>query len=156
MDTPLALEFAMTYRLKVRGPLLSHDGSAPSPLRRYWEMTEATLEGPSLRASTPMTGIDWFTPLADGYGRPHVRLPFLSEEGALILLEYSGIVHASPAFVRAVEHDTATSWSDQYMRLTMNFETTSERYAWLGQSLFIARGRLLGSYRIEYEVYRVM
>lgn len=35
------------------------------------------------------------------------------------------------------------------------FDTTAERYAWLTQSLFLARGRLRGARAIEYEVYRV-
>lgn len=151
----MQLQLEMTYRLKVRGPLESRDGSPASERRQYWEMASATLEGARIRASSAMPGIDWFTPAADGFGRPHVRLPFYSDDGALILLEYHGVVHASPAFVRAVEHDTATQWSDQYMRMALYFETTSPRYAWLTQHLFVARGRLLGAKEIEYEVYRL-
>jgi hypothetical protein len=37
----------------------------------------------------------------------------------------------------------------------MTFDTGSERYAWLNQHLFIARGRLVGPGEIEYEIYRV-
>jgi hypothetical protein len=40
-------------------------------------------------------------------------------------------------------------------RLSLVFGTTSERYAWLTRSLFIARGRLRGANDIEYDVYRV-
>jgi hypothetical protein len=71
-----------------------------------------------------MAGIDWFTPLDGGYGRPHVRLPFHTDDGALVLLAYGGIVQASNAFLRAVERDTPTEWSDQYMRMALSFETT--------------------------------
>ncbi len=72
-----------------------------------------------------------------------------------MLLEYHGIVHASPAFTQAVESGTSTQWNDQYMRMVLTFDTSSERYAWLMESLFIARGRLLGAKTIEYDVYRV-
>ena len=102
-----------------------------------------------------MPGIDWFTPYPNGYGRPHVRLPFHTNDGALVLLEYRGIVEASKAFLRAVEEDTPTQWEDQYMRMALTFDTASPRYQWLVDSLFIARGRLLGSKSIEYDVYRV-
>jgi hypothetical protein len=102
-----------------------------------------------------MPGIDWFTPYPNGYGRPHVRIPFLTNDGALVLLEYRGIVAASPAFLKAVENDTPTGWEDQYMRMALTFETASPRYEWLMQALFIARGRLLGSKSIEYDVYCV-
>ena len=124
--------------------------------RQWWQMTRATLDGPDIHAVSAMPGIDWFTPYPNGYGRPHVRLPFhTSDGGALILLEYQGIVHASDVFVRAVERDTSTQWDDQYMRMALIFDTTADRYAWLMQSLFIARGRLVSAKSIEYDVYRV-
>jgi hypothetical protein len=89
------------------------------------------------------------------YGRPHVRLAFRTDDGALVLLEYHGIVQASAAFNHAVESDTATQWHDQYMRMALMFDTSDERYGWLMQNLFIARGRLLGAHELEYDVYRV-
>ena len=136
---PCMLKPVMTYRLEVRGPLESKDGSAENPRRQFWEMTKATLDGPRIKASTPMAGIDWFSPYPDGYGRPHVRLPFQTDDGALILLEYRGIVQATEAFLQAVEKDTSTDWDDQYMRMSLTFDTTSTKYAWLTQSLFIAQ-----------------
>ena len=65
------------------------------------------------------------------------------------------VVHATPAFTRAVERDTPTDWGDQYMRMAVTFDTTTERYAWLTQSLFIARGRLRGAKDLEYQIFRV-
>jgi hypothetical protein len=87
----LQLEPAMTYRLEVAGPLESRDGSDVNPRRQYWQMSSATLDGPRIKARSAMPGIDWFTPYPEGHGRPHVRLPFTSDDGALILLEYDGI-----------------------------------------------------------------
>jgi hypothetical protein len=149
------LEPAMTYRLEVSGPAKSSDDSERDPRYQFWQMTRATLEGPRIRASTPMPGIDWFTPYPEGFGRPHVRLPFQTDDGALVLLEYRGIVQATKAFQQAVALDKPTQWGDQYMRMALSFDTTASRYAWLVQSLFIARGRLLGARSIEYDVYRV-
>ena len=145
----------MLYRLEVAGPLESSDGAGSNPRRQYWQMARATLHGPRIEAASAMPGIDWFTPYPNGYGRPHVRIPFLTNDGAAVLLEYRGIVQASPAFAKAVENDTSTRWEDQYMRMALTFDTASPRYAWLMQSLFIARGRLLGSKSLEYDVYRV-
>jgi hypothetical protein len=151
----IELEPAMTYRLEVTGPVAATDGSAPNPRRQFWQMSRATLEGPRIRATTTMPGIDWFTPYPGGYGRPHVRLALQTDDGASVLLEYHGIVQASAAFTQAVEADTSTQWTDQYMRMALTFDTSAERYAWLMQNLFIARGRLLGAKQIEYDVYRV-
>ena len=151
----IELEPAMIYRLDVTGSAEATDGSASNPRRQFWQMARATLEGPNIHATTVMQGIDWFTPYPNGYGRPHVRLAFRTDDGALVLLEYRGIVQASEAFTRAVELDTSTEWDDQYMRMALTFDTSAERYAWLMESLFIARGRLLAAKAIEYDVYRV-
>jgi len=151
----IELEHAMIYRLDVSGPVESNDSSPDNPRRQFWQMSKATLEGPRIKAVTAMPGIDWFTPYPNGYGRPHVRLPFHTDDGAVVLLEYRGIVHASQAFSTAVEENTPTQWEDQYMRMALTFETAAPRYEWLMQSLFLARGRLLGSKSLEYDVYRV-
>ena len=152
----IQLEPAMVYELEVAGPAEAKDGSGANPRRQFWQMARATLKGPNIDASSAMPGIDWFTPYPNGYGRPHVRLSFLTHDGALLLLEYSGLVEASKAFLKAVDADTSTEWHEQYMRMALTFETSSPKYQWLMQSLFIARGRLLGSKRIEYDVYRVL
>ena len=152
----IQLEQAMVYQLEVAGPMEATDGSGGNPRRQFWQMSRATLKGPNIDASSTMPGIDWFTPYPNGYGRPHVRLSFLTHDGALLLLEYGGLVEASKAFLKAVDEDTSTQWHEQYMRMALTFETSSPKYQWLMQSLFLARGRLLGRKRIEYDVYRVL
>jgi hypothetical protein len=151
----IELEHELIYRLEVAGPVEAKDGTESNPCRQFWQMSRVTLKGPRIDASSAMPGIDWFTPYPSGYGRPHVRLSFLANDGALLLLEYSGIVEASKPFLRAIDEDTPTRWEDQYMRMVLTFETESPRYEWLMQSLFVARGRLLGSKSIEYDVYRI-
>lgn len=77
----------MTYQLDIDGPAQDVDTSVQSPLQ-YWQMTRATLTGPRIKATSCLTGNDWFQSLGDGYGRPHVRIPFRTDDGALLLLEY--------------------------------------------------------------------
>jgi hypothetical protein len=50
----------------------------------------------------------------------------------------------------------ATSWADQYMCMTPQFDVSDDAYDWLTQNLFVGRGRLAGPGRIEYELYRVV
>jgi hypothetical protein len=72
-----------------------------------------------------------------------------------LTLRYRGLVEQTDAFMAAATEDRETGWDDQYMRMQLHFETGDQRYRWLMQSLFVARGRLLGTGRVEYEVYRV-
>jgi Protein of unknown function (DUF3237) len=150
----IGLERVMTYHLRTRGPLPATEGSPRGP-REYWEMTEGRLTGPGLEATIAMPGGDWFERSPDGFGRPDVRVQLQTEDGETILLSYTGLVEATDAFVAAAEADDATDWDDQYMRMVMTFETGAERHRWLNESLFIARGRILGKHEIEYEIYRV-
>jgi hypothetical protein len=145
----------MTYHLETTGPLGRTEGS-PTGAREYWEMTSGTLVGPRIKATVAMPGGDWFRAGDDGYGRPDVRVQLVTDDHEIVLLEYTGIVESTPAFVDAAEHDRETQWDDQYMRMSMRFDTGAAKYSWLNRSLFVARGRLLGRNKVEYEVFRVL
>ena len=41
------------------------------------------------------------------------------------------------------------------MRMAMTFDCGAQRYDWLNQHLFLAKGPLAGPNAIEYEVYRL-
>lgn len=149
-----SLEREMTYRVWPTGPL-SQTGPAPGGAREYWEMTKAELEGPRIRASSPSSGIDWFLTAAPGeLGRPNVHVQFITDDGALVLLHYTGLVRATPAFNQAAQSKGSTSFADQYMRMSLTFVTGARKYAWLTESLWVAEGRLDKGW-VEYDVYRV-
>ena len=139
----IALELEMRYRFTIRGPLAATEGS-PVGAQQYWEMTEGTLTGKRIQAKIAMPGGDWHRVSTDRFGRPDVRAQFVTDDGVVILLKYVGLVERSTRFNAAAESGAATNWDDQYMRMFMSFDTGAERYAWLNQHLFIARGRLAG------------
>jgi hypothetical protein len=150
----IRLHHEMTYRLRTRGPLDPTAGS-PRGERQYFEMAAGTLKGDRIDARIAMPGGDWMSRSTDGYWRPDVRVQLVTDDGAIILLHYSGLVEQSAVFKAAASENRGTDWADQYMRMTMSFDTGAEKYAWLNQHLFIARGRLIGTSELEYEIYRV-
>jgi hypothetical protein len=143
-----------TYRVTVTGPLPATKGS-PRGERWYWTVSEAELDGSRIRAKLAAPGSDWMWASDDGFWRPDVRAPFLTDDGETVLLHYTGLVEQTPAFLAAAEADRPTQWTEQYMRMMMRFDAGAPRYAWLNTSLFVAQGRLLGRGRIEYAVYRL-
>jgi Protein of unknown function (DUF3237) len=149
-----ALQHEMTYRIRVRGPMKTTAGS-PLGERAYWEMSAGELSGPRIKARLAMAGDDWFRLGADGFGRPDVRVAFVTDDGESVLLHYQGLVQLTDAFKRAAENDAATRFEDQYMRMAMFFDTGAASYAWLTQNLFVAEGRLSGPKEVEYRIYRV-
>jgi Protein of unknown function (DUF3237) len=150
----LSLEPEMTYRVRTTKPSAPTQGSSIGKVQ-YWELSEATLSGGRINATLLATGGDWMQMSDDGFWRPHVRAQFVTDDGAVVLMHYTGLVEQTDAFKRAAEKNQSTAWDDQYMRLSINFATNNDRYRWLEQSLFIAAGRFLGTGEIEYAILRV-
>lgn len=144
----------MTYRVRTTNPLDPTEGS-PVAVTQYWQVSEAELEGPRIRAKLAATGMDWMQVGPDGFWRPDVRAQFVTDDDAVVLMHYTGLVQRTDKFMHAAETDQPTGWDDQYMRLALRFDTGAKRYGWLNTSLFVAAGRLLGTGHIEYAVHRV-
>ena len=71
-------------------------------------MSEGTLTGSGVNASIAMPGGDWYSASPDGFGRPDVRVQLQTDDGALILMHYTGLVELSDAFVNAAAKNEAT------------------------------------------------
>ncbi|MDB5518220.1 MAG: hypothetical protein JWQ17_4978 [Tardiphaga sp.] len=145
---------AFAYRVRTTGPLKTTKGS-PAGERSYWIVSEAQLDGPNIKAKLAAPGSDSMWVHDDGFWRPDVRAPFTTDDGETILMHYTGLVQQTSAFKQAAEANKQTNWDDQYMRLMIHFDTGAERYRWLNSSLFVAKGRLLGTGHIEYAVARL-
>ena len=91
---------------------------------------------------------------ADGVAQIDVRTQIGTPDGATIYVQYVGVLELNDR-VGAALRDPAleTSFDDQYCRTTMRLESGHERYAWVNRTVFVARGRLIGS-GVHYEVYR--
>ena len=153
-NTVLSLQREMTYRFTTRGPLPPTTGS-PLGERQYFEMTAGTLVGPRINARIAMPGGDWMWRSPDGFWRPDVRVQLVTDDDAVVLLHYRGLVRQTEAFKRAASENRETSWADQYMRMVMTFDTGATKYVWMNESLFVAQGRLISASELEYEIYRV-
>ncbi len=92
---------------------------------------------------------------SDGFWRPDVRAQLVTDDDAIVLLHYRGLVKQTEGFKRAASENRETTWTDQYMRMFMAFDTGAGKYAWLNQSLFVAEGRLISASELEYQVYRI-
>lgn len=150
----VGLEKVMIYRFKMKGPLASTVGS-PLGERQYWEMSEGILSGDGINARIALPGGDWMLVGTDGYWRPDVRVQLVTDDDAIILLHYVGLVKPDEKFMQAAINGLETQFDDQYLRQFMRFDTGVEKYAWLTQNLYLAEGRLAGSAEIEYQIYKI-
>lgn len=151
----IELEYEMTYAETIDSPVGPTTGS-PLGERLGWRVADATLEGRRIHATLATAGIDWIRIGADGIRRPDLRAQLMTEDGHPILFRYDvALIRSNPRFLGALAGGQATEFEDQYMRIAPQFEVGTGPYAWLGESLFLGRGRLAGPRKITYELYRV-
>lgn len=152
----ISLEYEMTYRETIDGPLPSTEGS-PFGECLCWQIVAGTLVGPRMNAKIATSGTDWMRLGPDGVRRQDLRAQLVTDDGVTILLHYdTGLIRASETFLRALRDGEETAWADQYIRMVPEFIVGGEQYAWLNHSLLLAEGRLSGCHEIEYSVYRVL
>jgi hypothetical protein len=150
----IELAYEMTFAERIEGPLGPTIGSPP---RLCWQIAEASLAGPRITATLAMPGTDWIRVEGSGIRRQDQRTQFRTDDGVLILMRYdAGLIRGDERFTQALQDGRETAFADQYMCMTPQFEVGDDNYCWLTESLFVARGRLAGRRRIEYQLYRVV
>jgi hypothetical protein len=85
-------------------------------------------------------------------GRLDVRGQLVTEDGAVVLITYSGLLEMNRKVSSAAGGET--EFQDQYFRTLIRMESGAPSYAWVNTSLFVGRGRLVQG-GVEYEVYRL-
>src|SRR4051794_14301254 len=137
----------MTFAETIEGPLGRTTGS-PLGQRLCWQVTSAWLRGRRIDASLAMPGIDWIWVGDDGIRRQDLRAQLVTDAGELMLFRYDlALIRSTERSLAALASGRATAFDDQYMRIAAQFEVGAGRYAWLGESLFLGRGRLTGRNR---------
>ena len=144
----MQLEYLATYHADLKDPQAI--GKAQYGTRVIYDVTGGTLEGPKLKGKILPTGADWILIDDNGVGRLDVRTTFETDDGALIYVQYFGIL--------VMDSDTATieetQYGDLYFMTQPRFETGDERYQWLNNIVVVGEGRTLPN-AVEYKLYQL-
>ena len=98
------LDFEMIYTVRTTHPLEPTVGS-PFGAKQFWQVSEATLDGARIKAHLAGAGLDWMSVSSDGYWRPDVHAQFLTDDAAVILMHYTGLVQQTDCFAAAADAD---------------------------------------------------
>ncbi|MEV6552404.1 DUF3237 domain-containing protein [Streptomyces sp. NPDC051597] len=146
--------FDMVVDLEPRLPI----GDGPLGRRVFFGSAGGTFAGPGLRGEVLPGGGDWALFGPDATMRLDVRLTLRTHDGALLYLTYGGR-WATPPDLRDALADPAERHrvhpARYYFRTTPLFETGSEAYAWLNDTVCVGSGYLVEG-GIAYKVFRVL
>jgi len=145
----LVHEFTISALLKQPLPI----GPGPIGTRMYYEIIGGDLRGDRLRGKL-LGGGEWALIGPDGFLRVDVRAQVETEDGALLYLQYVGLLGMNDAVQNAVATGTATGFGDQYFFTNPRFETGDPRYAWLNTTFFVGEGHMIEGLGVEYRVWR--
>jgi uncharacterized protein DUF3237 len=131
-------------------------GDTPAGERRVFIVSDGQFAGDRLRGEVlPQGSSDLLLVRADRSSQQDVRLILQTDDGALILMTYRGVRHASPEVNARIARGEQVAASDYYLRTAPFFETSSSNYAWLNKVVSVAIGERLAD-GVRYEVFEVL
>jgi hypothetical protein len=144
------------FRLEIDLHPIHEIGATPLGTRRVIPVSGGRFTGERLRGMVlPHAGSDWLLGRADGTFQQDVRMTLQTDDGALILMSYRGVRHASPEVSARLARGERVTSDQYYLRTAPFFETGAERYAWLNLIVSVAIGERLTT-GVAYEVFEVL
>jgi hypothetical protein len=131
-------------------------GHTPFGNRRVFPVAGGEFRGERLCGSVlPLVGSDLLLIRADGSAQQDVRMILRTDDGALILMTYRGVRHASTDVNDRIARGEAVAASMYYLRTAPFFETSSPAYAWLNKIVTIGVGEKRSD-SVVYEVFEIL
>ena len=143
----MQLEYLMTYHADLKAP--QPVGKAQFGTRAIYDVTGGSFAGPELTGTILPSGGDWLLIDDQGVGRLDVRATLETDDGALIYMQYFGIIVTDP---RATAGES--QFGQGYFMTQPRFETGAKKYQWLNRVVAVAEGRTLPN-AVEYRVYQL-
>jgi hypothetical protein len=139
-QTTIAVEYLGRVSFEIGPRVVIEDG--PQGKRAIVPVMGGRFEGPKLQARLSLPAGDWITMRPDGSYKLDVRVTWLTDDGAAILMTYNGIGHLTE--------------NGSSIRAAPLFEAGDPRYAWLNGIQAVGIGGRTGEARVAYEIYAVL
>jgi hypothetical protein len=131
-------------------------GDTPAGKRRVFAVSGGNFIGDRISGTImPIIGSDLLLVRADGSAQQDVRMLLKTDDGALVLMTYRGVRHASDEVNARIARGEPVSSADYYLRTAPFFETASSIYVWINKIVSVGVGeRRAGS--VVYEVFEIL
>lgn len=145
------LEHILSYSVTLQQPL-EVIGETPAGLRINAYVTGGEATGPRLRGPIRPVGGDWLTVRPDGVGLLDVRGTLETPEGALVYIEYSGVMDlGEDGYARVLRGDLPASVP---IHVAPRFLTAHPAFMWLNRLQCVSIGALdPATSTVRYDTY---
>jgi len=128
-------------------------GAGPSGRRSVAAIGDGWVKGDRITGTFVGPGADWAVLGTDGFFQIDVRAQIRTDDGAVLLLTYTGSLELNDR-AKAALAGGETRLDDHYYRIHARLECGDERYRWVNRTLFVGEGRLIPD-GVVYDVYRL-
>ena len=144
------------FTIKMKLPPTLELGATPAGSRRVFTVSSGEFSGDRLRGEVlPQASSDLLLVRADGAYQQDVRLILRTDDGALILMTYRGVRHASPEVTARIARGERVGPGDYYLRTAPFFETSSAKYAWINKIVSVGVGEREPD-GVTYEIFEIL
>ncbi len=149
---PYALDFMARVSVPLQNPPYAV-GDTPDGLRVVYPVAPGgTIRGPRINGIFEPTGGDWMRIREDGIGIAGVSALVKTDDGALLLTEYSGVVDFGPDGQRRILEGNPPAQAEA--NLCPRFVASDPAWAWINRLQMIAFGRVtFATLLVEYDIY---
>jgi hypothetical protein len=131
-------------------------GSTPAGIRRVFPVAGGDFAGDRLRGTIlPIACSDLLMKRADGSSQQDVSMILRTDDGALIVMTYRGVRHASPEVNARIARGEQVTPDEYYLRTSPFFETASPKYAWLNTIVTAGVGERRPN-DVVYQVFEIL
>lgn len=119
-------------------------------------VTGGSFKGPRLQGDMIGPGGDWIRVQDNGNWKIDARLAMRTDDGEAIYCYYGGVVRMTKELADRSEAGEVLTGDDMYLRSAPNFETSSDKYAWLNDIMAVGKMTQFGAGKLSYEVYEIL
>ncbi len=152
----MSLKSRHLFRLTIDLHPIEVLGATPAGERRIIPVAGGGFAGERLSGQVlPLAGSDLLLTRADGSFQQDVRLALKTDTGALILMTYRGVRHASAEVSARLARGEGVAPTEYYLRTAPFFETAAPELAWLNTIVSVGVGERRPN-GAAYEVFEVL
>lgn len=150
---PLATQYVFTFQIETAAAI--DIGEVGYGRRRLIAITGGDLLGPGIAGTVLPGGADSMLVRPDGLVEIDVRSSVQMDDGTNVYVENTGMRVAPADEAERVKRGETIPADEVYFRMTLRFETSSEKYRWLTQSIFVGKVQRRPT-GLTIDVYRVL